>query len=32
MIRVDGGYTAHMPHSSSSHDAFMADPSRRPGG
>jgi NAD(P)-dependent dehydrogenase (short-subunit alcohol dehydrogenase family) len=32
VIRVDGGYTAHMPHSASSQDAFMANPSRRPEG
>lgn len=32
VLRIDGGYTAHMPHSSTSQEAFLANPARRPGG
>jgi NAD(P)-dependent dehydrogenase (short-subunit alcohol dehydrogenase family) len=31
VIRVDGGYTSHMPHSASSYAGFAANPGRRPG-
>jgi NAD(P)-dependent dehydrogenase (short-subunit alcohol dehydrogenase family) len=31
-MRVDGGYTAHMPHTAPLHDVFLSNPGRRPGG
>lgn len=31
-LRVDGGYTAHMPHTAPLHEIFKANPGRRPGG
>jgi NAD(P)-dependent dehydrogenase (short-subunit alcohol dehydrogenase family) len=32
VLRVDGGYTAHMPHTAPWHDTFIANEARRPGG
>ncbi len=31
VLRVDGGYTAHMPHTADLHAGFMANPDRRGG-
>jgi NAD(P)-dependent dehydrogenase (short-subunit alcohol dehydrogenase family) len=31
ILRIDGGYLAHMPHTDAMHAAFLASPGRRPG-